>query len=235
MKMYVLRWNPNFSMKYEEHVKGMDMLRKNPVHASWSIYDHEDLEEGDIFIFNQVGSGEEDGIAGFGTFTCEPYTEANWKQKDGTNRFYAEFLMELMLDRRGGNIFSAAEMEKVLPEIDWHKGHAGVLVEDAVAEKVILHLMQKTLYMSKPTEKIAFTAVRKAHPLAPLFARYINGLCPSFREKIISLNKLTYKDFEPGEDVDPMLIEISTKKFNGVSLTEKSTLDEIAKLFVPVA
>ena len=32
-----------------------------------------------------------------------------------------------------------------------------------------------------------------------------------------------------------MLIEISTKKFNGVSLTGKSTLDEIAKLFVPVA
>ena len=235
MKLYFLRWNPKISMKYEYHLDGMKMLKKNTVSSDWSIYDHEDLEEGDAFIFNQVGTGDNDGIAGFGVFTSDCYAEANWKEKDGTNRFYADFIMYCMLNRLKTSILSAAELEQAIPEIDWHKGHSGVLVPEKTAEKVVLQLMQKTLYLSKPDDAISFTASRRKYPLAPAFARFINGLCPAFKEKIISSSKLTYKNFKEGETVDPMLIDISSAKFNKASLTEGSSLDDIARLFIPVA
>ncbi len=235
MKLYVLRWNPKFSMKYEYHLEGMKMLKKNTISSNWSIHDHEDLEEGDAFIFNQVGTGENDGIAGFGVFTSDCYADENWKEKDGTNRFYADYIMYCMVNRLESSILSAAQLEKAIPEIDWHKGHAGVLVPEETAEKVVLQLMQKTLYLQKPDAAVSFTASRRKYPLAPAFARFINGLCPLFKEKIISSNKLTYKNFKEGEPLDPMLIDISSAEFNRAALTPESSLDDIARLFVPVA
>ena len=112
---------------------------------NWSIYDFEDLEEGDYWILQQVGS-ENDGIAGFGTFTCKPYTSASWKKKDGTNLFYADLYFDCIIDRRHTEFLSATELEKVIPEIEWHKGHSGVQVEDVnIVEKLILTLMRNRL------------------------------------------------------------------------------------------
>lgn len=34
-----------------------------------------------------------------GTFTSEPYTEASWKKKDGTNLFYADMEVNLLINR----------------------------------------------------------------------------------------------------------------------------------------
>lgn len=235
MKMYILRWNPNFSMKYEAHIDGMKMLKEQQIGSNWSIYDHEELEEGDIFIFNQVGCGDEDGIAGFGTFTSEPYASGNWKEKDGTNRFYADFNMECMLDRRGGNVFSAVEMEKEFPQIDWHKGHAGVLVPEEIQESLILYLMQKTMWLNKPTEKISFYPAFGGHDLAQVFARYINECCPIFKQKIIQTSTLELVNFKEGEEIDKSLIEIATDHFHGIEIKENSTLDEYAGYFIPVA
>jgi len=235
MKMYVLRWNPNFSMKYEAHLDGMKLIKEEEISSNWSIYDHEDLEEGDIFIFNQVGCGDEDGIAGFGTFTSEPYASGNWKENDNTNRFYAEFNMECMLDRRGGNIFSAAEMEKEFPQIDWHKGHAGVLVPEEIQESLILYLMQKTMWMDKPTEKISFYQAFGGNDLAQIFARYINGCCPAFKNQIIKTSKLELVNFREDEEIDKSLIEIAEDHFHAIQLKENSTLEEYAEYFIPVA
>jgi hypothetical protein len=45
-------------MKYESHLEGMRMLKNNPITNDWSIYEYEELKEGDFFIFNMVGMGE---------------------------------------------------------------------------------------------------------------------------------------------------------------------------------
>lgn len=232
MKLYILRWNPNFSMKYSSHLDGMKMLKNEPISSSWSIYDHEDLEEGDIFIFNQVGTSDEDGIAGFGTFVGEPYAAQNWKENDGTNRFYAEFSMECMLDRRGGNIFSAAEMEKEFPQIDWHKGHAGVLCPKEIQEKLILYMMQKIAWMNKPTDKISFYESCGSQDLIPVFVHYINGCCPEFKIQIINCAKIDYKYFKEGEVIDKSLLNISDNHFYDVKICENSTLEDWKKLFI---
>ncbi len=73
MKLYILRWNPNFSMKYTYFNSMMDYLRENEIDTfDWSIYDH---EEGDMFILVQVGTGI----------------------YDGTNRFYAKMSMHCLI------------------------------------------------------------------------------------------------------------------------------------------
>ena len=43
-KLYILRWNPTFSMKYESHLEGMRMLKNNPITNDWSIYEYEELK-----------------------------------------------------------------------------------------------------------------------------------------------------------------------------------------------
>ena len=72
MKLYILRWNPTFSMKYKYFNSMMDYLHDDEIDDfNWSIYDHEDLEVGDMFILAQVGTGALDGIAGFGIFNSQ--------------------------------------------------------------------------------------------------------------------------------------------------------------------
>jgi len=188
-----------------------------------------------MFILAQVGTGENDGIAGFGVFNTEPYADQNWKNKDGTNRFYAKMSIHFLIDRRKTDMLSASEMEALFPEVNWHKGHSGVLVPSEITEKLVLHLMKKTLYMRKPIEEVSFNILRMTYSMAPFFATYINGLCPVFKDKIVKFNKLSYMNFKEGEPVDPTLIEVSTNKFNVAKLTEASTEDDFVKLFVPVA
>lgn len=65
-------------MKYEYFNSIMKFLRTDEIDDfDWSIYDHEELEEVDMFILAQVGTGERDGIAAFGLFNSEPYAEKN--------------------------------------------------------------------------------------------------------------------------------------------------------------
>lgn len=240
MKLYILRWNPTFSMKYEEFNSMMDYLRTAPIDDfNWSIYDHEELEAGDMFILAQVGTGGHDGIAAFGVFTTEPYAGKNWKEKDGTNRFYADMSIHCLIsheeiDDDDIEPFSAGALEKLFPNVDWHKGHAGVLIPEDTVEPLLLHLMRHTLPLRTCTGRISFTEDGIANPLRAFFAGYINGLCPEFKKKIIDSGKLEYVNYKEGESVDRSLIEISTKKFNAVTLSKDSPEEDFVKFFVPV-
>ena len=260
MKLYILRWNPTFSMKYEYFNSMMDYLHTDAIDDfDWSIYDHEDLESGDMFILAQVGTGAMDGIAGFGLFNSEPYAEKNWKEKDGTNRFYADMSMHCLISHedesnmkrktkgpKPGDLlfndsvedispFCADALEKNFPNVDWHRGHAGVLIPEDIVEPLILYLMRHTLPLKLCTDRIAFTEDNNANPLRSFFAHYINGLCPNFKQKIIDSNKLVYVNYKEGESIDKSLIEISEKKFNKISLTKDSPEDDFVKFFVPIA
>ena len=259
MKLYILRWNPTFSMKYEYFNSMMEYLHTDEIDDfDWSIYDHEDLEKGDMFILAQVGTDKKDGIAAFGLFNSEPYAEKNWKEKDGTNRFYADMSIHCLIShgdesnmkrkRKGpkpGDLlfndekeiepFSAETLEKFFPNVDWHKGHAGVLIPEDTVEPLIMHLMKYTLPLKLSTDRIAFTESDNANPLRSFFAHYINGLCPEFKKKIIDSNTLQYVNYKEGERIDKSLIEISEKKFNNVKLTKDSPDEDFVRFFVPIA
>lgn len=243
MKLYILRWNPTFSMSYDYFNSMMEYIKVHPIDDfNWSIYDHEDLESGDMFILAQVGTGDKDGIAGFGLFNTDPYTAPNWKANDGTNRFYADMSLHCLISHNYTEaykdyepLFSAKELEEKFPDVDWHKGHAGVLIPKDTVEPLVLYLMKKTLPLSKPDENIAFNMRRRKSSLGSYFAQYINGLCPNFKQKVIESGKLVYENFDEGDFVDKSLIEVSTKKFNKVKFSAESTEDDFVKFFIPVA
>ena len=258
MKLYILRWNPTFSMKYDYFNSMMEYLHTDSINDfDWSIYDHEDLESGDMFILAQVGTGEKDGIAAFGLFNSEPYADKNWKEKDGTNRFYADMSIHCLISHeeecdkktnrlKPGNLlfndsseeitpFCAEALEKNFPNINWHKGHAGVLIPEDTVEPLVLYLMRYTLPLKLSTDRIAFTEKNNENPLRSYFAHYINSLCPNFKQKIIDSNELVYMNYKEGESIDNSLIEISEKKFNKVNLTKDSSEEDFVKFFVPIA
>lgn len=240
MKLYILRWNPTFSVKYEEHLKGMKLLKKSPVSSNWSIHDYENLEEGDIYIYNMVGCGEHDGIAGIGKFTSEPYTAPSWRKKDGTNLFYADMQMSFLIDRKKTNLFSASEMEKVFLEIDWHSGHAGVLAPEEIQEDLIVYIMKRLLPLKKPTSAISFYSGFGERCDFGVFANAINGCCPALKQKIIERTiadgKLQYRLFKKGDAIDKSLLEIAIDCYRSdVALSNPCTDEELEKFFLAVA
>lgn len=218
MKGYILRWNPTISSwTYDRHMELMkDFEDEESVGMNWSIYDFENLEEGDFFILQQVGT-ESDGIAMVGTFCSDPYTEASWKKKDGTNLFYADMNVDFMVNRKkmvnktgkeNKFILNADKLSEMFPEIEWHKGHSGVLIPEDKLEPLVLEICH-TLFMSKiPTEYDAF---HKKEVLWQKACDYINSFCPEMRKRIIteSAERMVYENYSKGETIDEDLLDIT--------------------------
>ena len=147
MKCYILRWNPNISSyKQENHREFYNCLMNGlpfPT-LNWSIYDWEDVEVGDVFILQQVGT-ENDGIAMIGTFSSGIYEDDSWK-KDGTKIHYADLEPVSIFDRTTDcKILPAFQLEKEFPEIDWHKGHSGELVNQLVGDKLFARITEELI------------------------------------------------------------------------------------------
>ncbi|MBO4440473.1 MAG: hypothetical protein J5798_14110 [Spirochaetaceae bacterium] len=236
MKLYILRWNPNISSwTYDRHEYLLKNILDNDFDGmNWSIYDFENLEEGDYWILQQVGT-DNDGIAGFGTFTGDPYTSASWKRKDGTNLFYADLYFDCIIDRRKTDFLSAAELEKDFPEIEWHKGHSGVLIEDAaVVEKLILTIVKKVCPIRKPNTLIAYEQEEENQMIENL-GDYIRDLCPVFKKRVIESNKLTYRDFKEGEVVEEDFIDFEFDEKLAESLSENVSDEDLIRVLKPIA
>ena len=236
MKLYILRWNPNISSwTYERHEYLLQNILDNDFDGmNWSIYDFENLEEGDYWILQQVGT-DNDGVAGFGTFVGESYTSANWKRKDNTNLFYADLYFDCIINRRHTDFLSAAELEKIIPEIEWHKGHSGVLIEDAtVVEKLILTIVKKVCSIRKPNTLIAYEREDDNQMIENL-GDYIRDLCPVFKKRVIESKKLTYRDFKEGEVVEDSFIDFEFDKKLVGSLSENVSDEDLIKVLNPIA
>ena len=236
MKLYILRWNPNISSwTYDQHEYLLQNILENDFDGmNWSIYDFEDLEEGDYWILQQVGT-DNDGIAGFGTFTGEPYTSTSWKKKDGTNLFYADLYFDCIINRRKTDFLSAVELEKIIPEIEWHKGHSGVLVEDtAVVEKLILTIVKKVCPIREPNTLIAYECEGDNQMIEDL-GDYIRDLCPVFKKRVIESKKLTYRDFKEGEVVEESFIDFEFDNKLSKTLPENVSDEDLIKVLNPIA
>ncbi len=236
MKLYILRWNPDISSwTYDRHEYLLQNILDNDFDGmNWSIYDFENLEEGDYWILQQVGT-DKDGIAGFGTFVSEPYTSASWRKKDGTNLFYADLYFDCIIDRRKTDFLSAAELEKIVPEIEWHKGHSGVLIEDAaVVEKLILAIVKKVCPIRKTNTLLAYEQEEENQMIEDL-GNYIRDLCPVLKKRVIDSKKLTYRDFKEGEVVEEDFIDFEFDEKLAESLSENVSDEDLIKVLNPIA
>ena len=131
MNLYILRWNPNISSyKSEDFLELITHIKNNeqPSDFNWSIREHEKLCKGDMFILQQVGT-DHDGIAMIGKFKDECYEEESWR-KDGSTLFYADMWIMDAFDCDKENPLPASRYEKLFPEIEWHGGHSGIVVDE---------------------------------------------------------------------------------------------------------
>lgn len=138
MNTYILRWNPAISSyKKKSHLDLISHLKKGqfPTQFDWSVREWENLKKDDFFILQQVGT-ENDGIAMIGKFAGECEEGDSWR-RDGTKVHYALMWIMDAFDCDKKNVLPASRYEKLFPQIKWHGGSSGVLVEEKIAEKLV--------------------------------------------------------------------------------------------------
>lgn len=148
MKTFLLYWNPYFSSyKVDRFLKdfnfgdGKDVLAeldkwdRSPDNFNWSVVEHEKAHKGDRFIFVKVGYSKPTGIIGIGTFTSEPYADADWSGQ-GRKTFYMDMDWESIVNPLSDKVLPASQLTEAIPEVTWTKGMAGVEVTPEIAAKI---------------------------------------------------------------------------------------------------
>lgn len=134
MNMYIMRWNPGISSsKIEEYREARKRWPEGFCH-NWSIYEWQHAHEGDLYVMVRVGEGA-NGIVYMGGFMSEPYEGDDWAGTD-RKRYYVDITVENHCDPDEPCI-TAAELEAVMPEIDWRKGHSGQRLTPEQKEKLM--------------------------------------------------------------------------------------------------
>ena len=127
-----MRWNPGISSgKIEDFRKARERW-PDGFCWNWSIYEWEDAHMDDEYIMVCVGEGS-NGIVYHGRFLSEPYEGDDWA---GTakKRHYVDITIEDSCDPDAPMI-TIEQLEAVLPEIEWRKGHSGERLTDEQEKK----------------------------------------------------------------------------------------------------
>lgn len=131
-KTYLLRWNPTISsFKLDDY---RDVLSKYPGGFSgmnWSVYEWEKAHKGDHYYMLRTGD-DKAGIVFRGVFTSDPYPGEDWAG-NGKQRYYMDMDCYDCVPADVQSPICIEELEKVVPGIDWRRGHSGELLlsEDA--------------------------------------------------------------------------------------------------------
>ncbi len=127
MKLFLLRWNPAVSSwKDADFREALAKHRERPVPMDWSVREWERLEAWDWAVLCRVGT-DVDGIVAIGRFDGRVEESDSWR-KDGSKCHYAFFWMHVVQDPLQTGRLLAETLERTVPGIDWHGGHAGVAV-----------------------------------------------------------------------------------------------------------
>lgn len=132
MSTYIMRWNPGISSSKIKDFREAREKWPEGFRGDWSIYEWEEADMGDKYIMVRVGDGP-NGVVYHGVFLSEPYEGDDWA---GTNkkRYYVDITIEHPCDPDHPMI-SIEQLEAILPEIEWRKGHSGELLTKEQEEK----------------------------------------------------------------------------------------------------
>lgn len=137
MKTVILKWNPAFSSYSMMHyLEDMYRLRKEDnFDYNWSVWDWREIHEGDRFFMVKVGMYGQTGIVSSGTITSEPDKGEDWSGK-GRETYYVDFLPDVLLNPDALPILTCSELEQAIPDFEWVRGHSGLVLTDAQAQKL---------------------------------------------------------------------------------------------------
>lgn len=133
-KTYLLRWNPTISSFKLDEYRRANTECPDGFHFNWSVYEWEDAHKGDRYYMLRTGD-ENAGIVFRGIFTSNPYPGEDWAGK-GKQRYYMDMDCYDCVPADKKPPISIELLEKVIPEIDWRKGHSGQLLTKEVADKL---------------------------------------------------------------------------------------------------
>ncbi len=140
MKCYILRWNPErntFKQKDFEEFQ-TDFNNGEEYSLRWEIEQWEEAEKGNLFILVQYNTANE-GIAMIGKFASVPYERLN--PKTGKILHVADLEVLSVFDRDpDSKILITFQLEKEFPEINWHEGVNGELIDNFVTDKLTLRI-----------------------------------------------------------------------------------------------
>ena len=134
-KTYLLRWNPTISsFKLDDY---RDVLSKYPGGFSgmnWSVYEWEKAHKGDHYYMLRTGD-DKAGIVFRGVFTSDPYPGEDWAG-NGKQRYYMDMDCYDCVPADVQSLICIEELEKVVPGIDWRRGHSGELLSSEDADRL---------------------------------------------------------------------------------------------------
>ncbi len=133
MSTYVMRWNPEISSSKIEDFRKAREQWPDGFCSNWSIYEWENADIDDEYVMVRVGDGP-NGIVFHGQFLSKPYEGDDWA---GTakKRHYVDISIEHPCDPDSPMI-SIEQLEAILPEIDWQKGHSGEMLTEEQEQKL---------------------------------------------------------------------------------------------------
>jgi hypothetical protein len=114
----------------------IDMVTEyEPDYYNWSVWDWNQIHEGDRFFWVKVGMYGQTGIVASGKITSEPYKDEDWSGK-GRETYYVDFLPDVVINPDALPILSCKELANAIPDFEWDKGHSGLVLTDEQAEKL---------------------------------------------------------------------------------------------------
>ena len=137
MKTVILKWNPAVSsysmLHYLSNIRELNQYDEPDF--DWSVWDHEQIHEGDRFYWLKVGQYGQTGIVGTGIITSDPYASEDWSGK-GRQTFYVDFAAEMLLNPDALPVLSTEALQAAIPDFEWTGGHSGLVLTDEQAEKL---------------------------------------------------------------------------------------------------
>jgi len=142
-RTFLLRWNPDISNhKVRDFIDVYKYRHDSDFYFNWSVYDYQQARIGDRYIMVKSSMDGMNGIVLTGTFISEPFLDDDWSGK-GREVYYMDMKVDNMADLRHGKLLASNWLlEKIVPEIDWNKGHSGELMTESqtqLVDMVLLH------------------------------------------------------------------------------------------------
>ena len=136
-KTVVLMWNPSISSYTMERFEDDLLKMANSWELedfNWSVWDYENVKEGDRFFMVKVGPGT-NGVVMSGIFTSEPYQDEDWSGK-GRKVYYMDMQINEMIHPDKCPILTSDKLAAEIPDFNWTAGHSGQILSEEQADKL---------------------------------------------------------------------------------------------------
>ena len=119
MKTVIFKWNPAFSSYSMMHyLNDLNYLREYGLFDyNWSVWDWQQIHEGDRFYMVKVGRYGQTGIVASGEITSDPYKDEDWSGK-GRETYYVDFEPDVLLNPDALPILTCRELAAAIPDFE---------------------------------------------------------------------------------------------------------------------